>query len=110
MFRGCLRRVLLGGCTGFFTHFTHPQFQIEEQVRVVVCTRTRLDETAIFLQRGPVKRREGERRRIKIGKKKGHPRKDLEPRTLEPDKDSVRINLEDLGDRLEDFLTKPINS
>jgi len=85
-------------------------FLIEEQVRVVVCTRTRLDETAIFLQRGPVKRREGERRRIKIGKKKGHPRKDLEPRTLEPDKDSVRINLEDLGDRLEDFLTKPINS
>ena len=24
---------------------------MEEQVRVVVCTRTRLDETAIFLQR-----------------------------------------------------------
>ena len=80
-------------------------------MRVVVCTRTRLDETAIFLQRGPVKRREGEKRRVKIGKRKGQQKAGGQtPRSQEPDEDTVRINLEDLGDRLEDFLTKPINS
>ena len=83
-------------------------------MRVVVCTRTRLDETAIFLQRGPVKRREGEKRRVKIGKRRGQQKQKAgggqKPRSQEPDEDSVRINLEDLGDRLEDFLTKPINS
>ena len=78
-------------------------------MRVVVCTRTRLDETAIFLQRGPVKRREGEKRRVKIGKRKGQ-QKARGQVPQGPDEDSIRINLEDLGDRLEDFLTKPINS
>lgn len=78
-------------------------------MRVVVCTRTRLDETAIFLQRGPVKRREGEKRRVKVGKRKGQ-QKARGQNPQGPDEDSIRINLEDLGDRLEDFLTKPINS
>lgn len=81
-------------------------------MRVVVCTRTRLDETAIFLQRGPVKRREGEKKRVKIGKRKGQQRSGVQsPQGPQgPNEDSIRINLEDLGDRLEDFLTKPINS
>ena len=57
--------------------------------------------------RGPVKRREGEKRRVKIGNRRGQQRQ----RSPEvPDKDAIRINLEDLGEKLEDFLTKPINS
>ena len=46
---------------------TNPLFQIEEQVPVLVCTRTRLDNSAVFLQRGQVFRKEGEKRRRKTG-------------------------------------------
>ena len=75
-----------------------------------MCTRTRLDETAIFLQRGPVKRREGEKRRKKVGRKKAAQRSQPTLPQGRADDSNIRINLEDLGERLEDFLTKPINS
>ena len=59
--------------------------------------------------RGPAKRREGEKRRVKIGNRRTRgQQKQRSPEV--PDKDAIRINLEDLGERLEDFLTKPINS
>ena len=45
----------------------HETLQIEEQVPVLVCTRTRLDNTAVFLQRGQTFRKEGEKRRRKTG-------------------------------------------
>lgn len=45
-------------------------FEIEEQVPVLVCTRTRLDKKSVFLQRGQVFRKEGEKRRRKTGRKK----------------------------------------
>jgi hypothetical protein len=46
--------------------------EIEEQVPVLVCTRTRLDNTAVFLQRGQTFRKEGEKRRRKTGKRPGN--------------------------------------
>ena len=36
-------------------------------VPVLVCTRTRLDTKSVFLQRGQVMRKEGEKRRKKTG-------------------------------------------
>ena len=114
--------------------------QIEEQVRVVVCTRTRLDETAIFLQRGPVKRRQGEKRRRKTGRRPQGLAKGAQglakgaqglakgaqglakgvqglargaqglARTEQAGNEEARIRLEDLTDQLEDFLSRDLGS
>merc|ERR1712203_872181 len=46
-------------------------FEIEEQVPVLLCQRTRLDDKSIFLQRGQVFRKEGEKRRRKTGRRRG---------------------------------------
>ena len=76
----------------------------------MVCTRTRLDETAIFLQRGPVKRREGSKRRQKTGKKR---RGQLSvPGTLNQGQvgEEVKIKLEDLGQTIEEFLNVDLES
>lgn len=44
--------------------------QIIEKVPVELCKRKRLDEETVFLERGKVFRKEGEKRRKKIGNKK----------------------------------------
>lgn len=41
--------------------------EVTESIPVEVCTRTRVDEESIFLSRGKPKRKEGEKRRKKIG-------------------------------------------
>jgi hypothetical protein len=46
---------------------------------VLVCTRTRLDKKSVFLQRGQVFRKEGEKRRRKTGKASGAGEVALEP-------------------------------
>ena len=78
---------------------------------MVVCTRTRLDETAIFLQRGPVKRRQGEKRRKKTGRRpQGLARAQGLARTEQAGNEVARIRLEDLTDQLEDFLSRDLGS
>ena len=95
-------------------------------MRVVVCTRTRLDETAIFLQRGPVKRRQGEKRRRKTGRRPQGLAKGAQglangaqglargaqglARTEQAGNEVARIRLEDLTDQLEDFLSRDLGS
>ena len=41
--------------------------EITESIPVEVCKRTRIDETSISLSRGKVQRKEGEKRRRKVG-------------------------------------------
>ena len=57
-----------------------------------------------------MKRREGDKRRKKVGRKKTAKGRQPTLPQGRAGESSIRINLEDLGERLEDFLTKPINS
>lgn len=44
--------------------------EIQEKIPVELCSRKRVDEESFFLERGKVFRKEGEKRRRKVGKKK----------------------------------------
>ena len=43
--------------------------QIEEKIPIELCTRKRVNEESFFLERGKTFRKEGEKRRKKIGKR-----------------------------------------
>jgi len=71
-------------------------FEIEEMVPVLVCTRTRLDTKSVFLQRGQVMRKEGEKRRKKTGRRPGKQEKKDQPRRARSIYDDGIGQLEDI--------------
>merc|ERR1712079_384739 len=57
--------------------------EIIEKVPVELCKRKRLDEETVFLERGKVFRKEGEKRRKKIGNKKAKYDKEKGAKTVQ---------------------------
>ena len=52
--------------------------QIQEKIPVELCSRKRVDEESFFLERGKVFRKEGEKRRRKVGKRMGNQEEEAE--------------------------------
>ena len=50
--------------------------EVQERIPVELCTRKRVDENSIYLERGKVVRKEGEKRRRKIGRKRKEDQKE----------------------------------
>lgn len=56
--------------------------EIQEKIPVELCSRKRVDEESFFLERGKVFRKEGEKRRRKVGKKRGNQEDEKEEEEL----------------------------